>query len=63
MPCLVLLVVMVTIISALGLQPFLNQAPNDIAVSYGLTVFAVFTFWMNILIIQYGWVNYALGVL
>lgn len=62
-PCLVLLVVMVTLLGALGLKPFLNQAPNDIAVSYGLTVFAAFTFWMNILIIQYGWVNYALGVL
>ncbi|MCU4414829.1 acyltransferase [Acinetobacter sp. WU_MDCI_Axc73] len=63
LPCLVLLVVMVTILGCLGLQPFLNQTPNGIEVPYGLTVFAAFTFWMNILIIEYGWVNYALGVL
>ena len=63
MPCLVLLVAMVTILGAMGLKPFINQAPNDIEVSYGLTIFAAFTFWMNILIIENGWVNYALGVL
>ncbi|WP_287906784.1 acyltransferase [Acinetobacter sp.] len=63
MPCLVLLVAMVTIFGAMGLKPFMNQAPNDIEVSYGLTVFSAFTFWMNILIIENGWVNYALGVL
>lgn len=62
-PCLILLVSMVSILGAFGLKPFLNQAPNGIEVSYGLTVFAALTFWMNILIIQYGWVNYALGVL
>ena len=63
MPCLVLLVAVVTMLGSLGLKPFLNQAPNDIEVSYGLTVLSAFSFWMNILIIQYGWVNYALGVL
>ena len=63
MPCLVLLVVMVTVLGSFGLKPFMNQAPNDIEVSYGLTVFSAFTFWMNILIIENGWVNYALGVL
>ncbi len=63
MPCLVLLVFMVTVFGAIGLKPFMNQAPNDIEVSYALTVFSAFTFWMNILIIEYGWVNYALGVL
>ena len=63
MPCLVLLVFMVTVFGAMGLKPFMNQAPNDIEVSYGLTVFSAFTFWMNILIIDNGWVNYALGVL
>ncbi|MFH4377481.1 acyltransferase, partial [Acinetobacter baumannii] len=31
--------------------------------SYPLTIFAALTFWMNILIIKFGWVNYALGVL
>ena len=62
-PCLVLLVAMVTVLGSFGLKPFMNQAPNDIEVSYGLTVFSAFTFWMNILIIENGWVNYALGVL
>ncbi|SPL71594.1 acyltransferase family protein [Acinetobacter stercoris] len=62
-PCLVLLVLMVTILGSLGLTPFINQAPNGVEVSYGLTILAAFTFWMNILIIQFGWVNYALGVL
>ena len=62
-PCLVLLVVMVTLLGALGLKPFLNQAPNGVEVSYGLTVLSAFGFWMNLLIIEYGWVNYAFGVL
>lgn len=63
LPCLVLLVVIVSFLGRLGWQPFLNQAPNNIDVSYTTTVLSVFSFWMNILIIQYGWVNYALGVL
>lgn len=62
-PCLVLLVVMVTCLGSLGLKPFINQAPNGIEVSYGLTVLSAFSFWMNLLVIEYGWVNYALGVL
>ena len=62
-PCLVLLVAIVTVLGGMGLKPFMNQAPNGIEVSYGLTVFAAFSFWMNILIIENGWVNYALGVL
>lgn len=62
-PCLLLLIAMVTILGSLGLKPFINQAPNDIEVSYALTVFSALTFWMNILIIKYGWVNYAFGVL
>ena len=63
MPCLVLLVAMVSFLGSLGLKPFINQAPNGIEVSYGLTVLSAFSFWMNLLIIEYGWVNYALGVL
>ena len=62
-PCLVLLVLMVTILGALGLRPFMNQAPNGVDVPYAVTVLSAFSFWMNILIIEYGWVNYALGVL
>lgn len=63
MPCLVLLVALVSVLGSLGLQPFLNQSPNGVEVSYAVTVLSAFSFWMNLLIIEYGWVNYALGVL
>lgn len=63
MPCLVLLVAMVSVLGSLGLQPFLNQSPNGVEVSYAVTVLSALSFWMNLLIIEYGWVNYALGVL
>ena len=62
-PCLVLLVAMVSVLGSLGLQPFLNQSPNGVEVSYAVTVLSALSFWMNLLIIKYGWVNYALGVL
>ena len=62
-PCLLLLISMVTILGSFGLKPFINQAPNGVEVSYALTVFSALTFWMNLLIIEYGWVNYAYGVL
>jgi len=63
LPCLVLLILGVSALGSLDLKPFMNQALNGIEVSYPLTIFAAFTFWMNILIIKFGWVNYALGVL
>lgn len=63
MPCLVLLVAMVSVLGSLGLQPFINQSPNGKEVSYAVTVLSALSFWMNLLIIEYGWVNYALGVL
>lgn len=63
LPCLVLLVVIVTVLGWRGLAPFINHQPNGIDVSYTFTVLAAFTFSMNVLIIKYGWVNYALGVL
>ncbi|RYY79756.1 MAG: acyltransferase [Moraxellaceae bacterium] len=63
LPCLLLLLVMVNGLGFLGLKPFINQAPNGIEVPTILTNLAALTFWMNQLIIQYGWVNYALGVL
>ena len=62
-PCLVLLVAMVSVLGSLGLQPFINQSPNGEEVSYAVTVLSALSFWMNLLIIEYGWVNYALGVL
>ena len=63
MPCLLLLVAMVSVLGSFGLQPFINQVPNGVEVSYAVTVLSALSFWMNLLIIEYGWVNYALGVL
>ncbi|WP_448761119.1 acyltransferase family protein [Acinetobacter tandoii] len=63
MPCLVLLVAIVTVLGALEIKPFMNQSPNGVDVSYAVTVLSAFSFWMNILIIEFGWINYALGVL
>jgi peptidoglycan/LPS O-acetylase OafA/YrhL len=63
MPCLVLLVTMVSVLGSLGLQPFINQSPNGEEVSYAVTILSALSFWMNLLIIEYGWANYALGVL
>lgn len=63
LPSLVLLLLIVNGLALLGLKPFINQAPNGIEVATSLTNFAALTFWMNQLIIEYGWVNYALGVL
>ena len=55
MPCLVLLVAMVSVLGSLGLQPFINQSPNGVEVSYAVTVLSALSFWMNLLIIEYGW--------
>ena len=63
MPCLVLLVAMVSVLGSLGLRPFIKQSPNGVEVSYAVTALSALSFWMNLLIIEYGWVNYALGVL
>ncbi|XID75110.1 acyltransferase family protein [Alkanindiges sp. WGS2144] len=63
LPCLMLLLLIVNVLGGFELKPFMNQAPNGIAVSSSLTNLAALSFWMNVLIIKYGWVNYALGVL
>ncbi|MBR8158766.1 acyltransferase [Burkholderia cenocepacia] len=62
-PCLLLLLVLVNGLAAAGVPIFTNHAPQGIAVSYWLVNLASLTFWMNVLIGAYGWVNYALGVL
>lgn len=62
-PTLVLLVIIVNLLGVLGLKPFITQAPNNIIISQSIVNIAALTFWMNILIIDAGWVNYALGVL
>lgn len=63
LPSLILLLLIVNGLGLLELKPFMNQAPNGVEVSTQLVNFAALTFWMNQLIIDYGWVNYALGVL
>jgi peptidoglycan/LPS O-acetylase OafA/YrhL len=63
MPSLILLLLMVNGLGWLELKPFMNQATNGVAVSTQLVNVAALTFWMNQLIIDFGWVNYALGVL
>jgi peptidoglycan/LPS O-acetylase OafA/YrhL len=63
MPCLLLLLVLVNGLAAAGVPIFRNHAPLGEPVSFWLVNFASLTFWMNVLIGSYGWVNYALGVL
>ncbi|MDO3666330.1 acyltransferase family protein [Acinetobacter higginsii] len=63
MPTLILLICLVNLFGAFELKPFMTQAPNGIVVAQSTVNLAALTFWMNILIIENGWVNYALGVL
>ncbi|MBU9517543.1 acyltransferase [Burkholderia multivorans] len=62
-PCLLLLLAIVDGLAAAGVPVFMNHAPQGVAVSLWLVNLASLTFWMNVLIGAYGWVNYALGVL
>jgi peptidoglycan/LPS O-acetylase OafA/YrhL len=62
-PCLLLLLVLVNGLAAAGVPIFRNHAPQGVPVSFWLVNLASLTFWMNVLIGTYGWVNYALGVL
>lgn len=63
MPTMILLICLVNVLGAFELKPFMTQVPNDIVVSQSTVNIAALTFWMNILIIENGWVNYVLGVL
>ncbi|MCF9034935.1 acyltransferase family protein [Acinetobacter nectaris] len=63
LPCLFLLVALVSLLVWANFPVFVNHEPNGIHVSYAATVLAALTFCMNILVIHYGWVNYVLGVL
>lgn len=63
MPTLILLICVVNLLGAFELKPFITQAPNGIVVAQSTVNLAALTFWMNLLIIENGWVNYALGVL
>ncbi|GAB3049889.1 acyltransferase [Acinetobacter apis] len=62
-PTLFLLVIVVNILGMFGLKPFITQTSHELPMIQSLVNLAALTFWMNILIIHEGWVNYALGVL
>ncbi|QBR00994.1 acyltransferase family protein [Paraburkholderia pallida] len=62
-PCLLLLLALVNLFAAMGVAIFQNRAPAGVAVSFWSVNLASLTFWMNVLIGKFGWVNYALGVL
>jgi peptidoglycan/LPS O-acetylase OafA/YrhL len=63
LPCLVLLLVCVNVLAGAGVAIFGNRVPTGTPPSLWLVNLASLTFWMNVLIIRHGWVNYALGVL
>lgn len=63
MPTMILLICLVNLLGAFELKPFMTQAPNGIIVAQSTVNLAALSFWMNILIIENGWVNYVLGVL
>ncbi|WP_333661590.1 acyltransferase family protein [Acinetobacter sp.] len=63
MPTMILLICLVNLLGVFELKPFMTQAPNGIVVAQSTVNLAAITFWMNILIIENGWVNYVLGVL
>lgn len=57
MPCLLLLLVLVNGLAAASVPMFSNHAPLGVPVSFRLVNLASLTFWMNVLIGTYGWVN------
>jgi peptidoglycan/LPS O-acetylase OafA/YrhL len=62
-PCLLLLLVLVNALAWAGVAIFQNHAAAGTSVSLWLVNLASLTFWMNVLLDRYGWINYALGVL
>lgn len=62
-PCIVLLLLTVNGLALTGIAIFQNRAPMGIPVSYALVNLASVTFWMNVLVVSRGWVNYALCIL
>lgn len=64
LPCLLLLLGMVALLSAAGLSLFQSHLPGTHQVVSPFLVYgAALSFWMNVLIGRLGWVNYPLGVL
>ncbi len=62
-PCLLLLVTAVNLLGLGGMALFRNHAEHGQTPPLWLVDLAALTFWMNVLIGRYGWVNYALGIL
>lgn len=62
-PCLLLLLVVVNLLAWAGIAIFQNRPGSGAPISLWLVNLASLTFWMNVLLDRYGWVNYALGVL
>jgi peptidoglycan/LPS O-acetylase OafA/YrhL len=62
-PCLLLVLGIADILALSDLVIFKNHAPQGALVSLWVVNLASLTFWMNVLIGLYGWVNYPLGVL
>ena len=63
LPCLLLLLLVVNGLALTGVKIFQNHATDGQHVSMAIVNLASLTFWMNVLIGIYGWVNYPLGVL
>lgn len=61
LPCLLLALLTVDALALAGVPIFGNRA--DAAVSLWTVNAAALTAWVNVLIVQHGWINYPLGVL
>ncbi len=63
-PCLLLLLGIVALLGVAGLSLFQSRLPGTHQTVSPLLVYgAALSFWMNVLIVRLGWVNYPLGVL
>ena len=62
-PCLLLLLVIVNGFASAGVGTFQTHAAGASRLAWLLVNLASLTFWMNVLIGTYGWINYPLGVL
>lgn len=63
LPCVALLVAVVTVLGLSGVAMFANVVEQGPPVSFWVVDLAALTFWMNVLMARAGWVNYVLCVL
>jgi peptidoglycan/LPS O-acetylase OafA/YrhL len=63
LPCVVLLVAVVSMLGLSGAAMFQNRPEQGPPVSFWVVDLAALTFWMNLLMARAGWVNYVLCVL